>query len=220
MKERTIRTTFLVFVGLLFGAFAVSACDFTFNYDQITAPVGTVGEIGVRVQKTHKNCTMEDPLDYQFAWENIQVIGETQWEEIGPLLYEKWFNISLSVPGEGFLKISKTCSKEGYEEAVLPITVTSGAEDGVFMQALSGTYPFAAPTDVTVESAIGVIQLDEGLLTVNDVSMSLPLSLSAVEGYEGETCVYYAVDKAGIEPLLLVSDGFFYRFDYLLTTNQ
>ncbi len=31
-----------------------------------------------------KNCTMEDPLDYQFAWENIQVIGETQWEEIGP----------------------------------------------------------------------------------------------------------------------------------------
>lgn len=180
----------------------------------------TVGEIGVRVQKTHKNCTMEDPLDYQFAWENIQIIGETQWEEIDPFLYEKWFNVSLSVPGEEFLKISKTCSKEGHEEAVLPITVTRGAEDGVFMQALSGTYPFAAPTDLTVESVIGLIELDEGLLAVNDVSMSLPLSMSAVDGYEGKVRLYYVVDKARIEPLLLVSDGFFYRFDYLLTSNQ
>ena len=71
-----------------------------------------------------------------------------------------------------------------------------------------------------MESAIGVIQLDEVLLTVNDVSMSLPLSLSAVQGYEGETRVYYAVEKDAIEPLLLVSDGFFYRFDYRLTNSQ
>jgi len=217
---RTIKSVFLVAVGLLLASVVAVACDFSFNYDQITAPVGTLGEIGVRVQKTHKNCTMEDPLDYQFAWENIQIIGETQWEEIDPLLYEKWFNVSLSVPGKGFLKISKTCSKEGYEDAVLPITVTRGAEDGLFMQALAGSYPFTPLAELTVESAIGVIQLDEGLLTVNDVSMSLPLSLSAVEGYEGETRVYYAVDKAGIEPLLLVSDGFFYRFDYLLTNSQ
>ena len=220
MRKRTIKSMFIVVAGLLVASVVAAACDFSFNYDQITAPLGTVGEIGVRVQKTHKNCTMEDPLDYQFAWENIQIIGETQWEETGPLLYEKWFKVSLSVPGEGFLKISKTCSKEGYEEAILPITVTRGAEDDVFMQALSGTYPFAPPVELTVESAIGLIQLDEGLLTVNDVRMSLPLSLSAIDGYEGEIRAYYAVDKAGIEPLLLVSDGFFYRFDYLLTNNQ
>lgn len=157
MKKRTIKSMFLVAVGLLLASIAAVACDFSFNYDQITAPVGTVGEIGVRVQKTHKNCTMEDPLDYQFAWENIQIIGETQWKEIGPLLYEKWFNVSLSVPSEGFLKISKTCSKEGYEEAVLPITVTRGTEDGVFMQALNGAYPFAPPVELTVESAIGLV---------------------------------------------------------------
>jgi len=211
---------FLVTVGLLLVSVVGAACDFSFNYEQITAPVGTVGEIGVRVQKTHNNCTMPDPLDYQFAWENIQIIGETQWEEIGPLLYEKWFNVSLSVPGEGFLKISKTCSKEGYEEAVLPITVTRGTEDGVFMQALTGAYPFASPLELTVGSAIGSVRLDGGLLTVNDVSMSLPVSLSAVEDYKGEARVYYAVDKEGIEPLLLVSDAFFYRFDYLLTSNQ
>ncbi|GAH27161.1 unnamed protein product [marine sediment metagenome] len=72
---------------------------------------------------------MDDPLDYQFDWEGIQILGETDWEEIGPQLYEKWFQVSLSSIGEGFLKISKDCSKEGYEEAVLPITVTKGYEE-------------------------------------------------------------------------------------------
>jgi len=42
----------------------------------------------------------------------------------------------LSALGAGFLKISKTCSKEGYEEAGLPVTVTAGEEDGVWSEAL------------------------------------------------------------------------------------
>ena len=126
----------------------------------------------------------------------------------------------MSVPGDGFLKISKTCSKEGDEEAVLPITVTQGENGDVFMEALAGTYPFEVPMGLSLESTIGSVQFDGELLTVNDVSMSLPLNLLAAEGYEGEARMYYAVDEAGIEPLLLVSDAFFYRFDYLLMSNQ
>ncbi|GAH21919.1 unnamed protein product, partial [marine sediment metagenome] len=80
--------------------------EFTFNYERIEAPIGTVGEIGVRIEKTHQKCTMDDPLDYQFDWKGIQILGETDWEEIDPQLYEKWFQVSLSSIGEGFLKIS------------------------------------------------------------------------------------------------------------------
>jgi len=47
------------------------ACEFTFSYDRIEAPIGTVGEIGVRIEETHKRCTMDGPLDYQFNWERI-----------------------------------------------------------------------------------------------------------------------------------------------------
>lgn len=132
MKKRVKRLIFslvLCLMGMTIVSFPALACEFTFNYDRIEAPIGTVGEIGVRVEKTHPRCTMDDSLDYQFDWEGIQILGETDWEEIGPQLYEKWFQVSLSSIGEGFLKISKDCSKEGYEEAVLPITVTKGDED-------------------------------------------------------------------------------------------
>ena len=63
MRKKTVQSMFLVAVGLLLVSVVGAACDFSFNYEQITAPVGTVGEIGVRVQKTHNNCTMADPLD-------------------------------------------------------------------------------------------------------------------------------------------------------------
>ena len=216
MRERTAKTTLLVFVGLLLGAFAVSACDFTFNYDEITAPVGTVGEIGVRVQKTHNNCTMADPFDYQFAWENLQILGETPWEEVGPQLYEKWFKVSLSAPREGFLKISKTCSKEGYEEAVLPITVTEGAADGPFLQALSGTYPFELTADLSVNTVVGAVHLAGELLTIGDLQVLLPTIPIGLEDYLGEACLYYTSGGERTEPLLLVSEDFLYRFDHLV----
>lgn len=135
MKMVKKRVKLLIFslilslMGMAIVSFPALACEFSFNYDRIEAPIGTVGEIGVRVEKTHRRCTMDDSLDYQFDWEGIQILGETDWEEIGPQLYEKWFQVSLSSIGEGFLKISKDCSKEGYEEAVLSITVTEGDED-------------------------------------------------------------------------------------------
>jgi hypothetical protein len=190
MKERTARTTLLVLIGLFFGAFAVSACDFAFNYDEITAPVGTVGEIGVRVQKTHNNCTMTDQFDYQFAWENLQILGETPWEEVGPQLYEKWFKVSLSAAGEGFLKISKTCSKEGYEEAILPVTITPGEEDGVWSVAMSGVYPFTDETGMTAEMATGVIWLHDSVLSIADRSVILPTVPEGLVDYQGEVYVY------------------------------
>lgn len=135
MKKRVKLLCFSLVLGLMgtiVASFPALACEFTFNYDRIEAPVGTVGEIGVRVEKTHQRCTMHDPLDYQFDWKGIQILGETEWEKIGPQLYEKWFKVLLSSVDEGFLKISKDCSKEGYEEALLPITVTKGDEDRVY----------------------------------------------------------------------------------------
>jgi hypothetical protein len=215
MKERTIRTTLLVLVGLLLGSLVAVACDFTFNYDQITASVGTVGEIGVRVQKTHNNCTLADPLDYQFAWENLQILGETEWEEVGAQLYEKWFKVSLSAPGEGFLKISKTCSKEGYEEAILPVTVTEGTEDGVFLQALAGTYPFELPADFVIGTVVGSIRIEGDLLTVSDVQILLPTVPAGLKDYQGEAHLYYTLKEGRLAPLLLVSKDFLYRFDHL-----
>ena len=220
MRERTARTALFVLISLLLGSLVAVACDFAFNYDEITAPMGTVGEVGVRVQKTHNNCTMTDQFDYQFAWENLQILGETPWEEVGPQLYEKWFKISLSAAGEGFLKVSKTCSKEGYEEAVLPVTVMAGEEDGVWSDAVSGVYPFTDETGMTAEVTTGAIWLHDSVLNVADRSVVLPTVPEGLADYQGEAYVYTAQTEGESVVLLLVSDEFFYRFDHLIDTED
>jgi len=133
MTVKGIRVAVLVILVLgvvtVFTGTDARACEFCFSYEEIEAPLGTEGEIGVRVVKTHNRCTMESPLDYDFDGENITITGETEWEQVDTNVFEKWLLVSLSSPGDGFLRVSCTCSKEGYQEAVLPISVIPGKGD-------------------------------------------------------------------------------------------
>ncbi len=112
-------------------------CDFVFSYKSITAPVGTWGEVGIRVYKTHANCTLPSPYAYDIATAGVQILEETPWREVQPNVIEKWVILSLAEVGDGFLKISKTCTKEGYEEGILPIRVTAPTSDGAWFRAWS-----------------------------------------------------------------------------------
>ena len=213
-KKRVKLIAFSLILGLL-AMVMVSlpslACEFTFNYERIEAPIGTVGEIGVRVERTHRNCSMDDSLDYQFDWKRIQILGETDWEEIGPQLHEKWFQVSLSSIGEGFFKISRDCSKEGYEEAVLPITVKK--EEGVWQLALKGEYPYELQPQIEIEKTFAQPFLNNDVLKVGKVEVKLPFLPQELVEYEEEIELYYYTFEGKTLPLLVVSSDFFYRFD-------
>ena len=215
-RKHLLWVTVLLAVLNLF-VYTASACEFLFSYEQITAPIGTVGEIGVRVQKTHPRCTMDDPLDYQFTWEHLQILGETEWQVVGPELYEKWFKVSLSTLGEGFLKISKDCTKEGYEEAILPVTVTADEEDGFWAQAFTGVYPFEQPNGDCIESTIGTFQVDGETLKVVDIAVQLPFVPSNLADYSGGVRLFTMESEGQTIPLLLMSEDFFFRFDHFMT---
>jgi len=88
----------LVFSGVGFAAFG---CDFVFSYSSINAPLGTSGEVGVRVYKTHANCTLPRPYDYQLTVAGAQILGETSWQETQPNVVEKWVLLSLAEVGDG-----------------------------------------------------------------------------------------------------------------------
>ncbi len=217
MKTKRKRAKLIAF-SLILGLLAMVmvslpslACEFTFNYERIEAPIGTVGEIGVRVEKTHQNCTMDDSLDYQFDWKGIQIMGETDWQEIGPQLYEKWFQVSLSSIGEGFFKISRDCSKEGYEEAILPITVKK--EEGVWQLALKGEYSYELQLKVEIEKTFAQPFLNNDVLKVGKVEVKLPFLPQELVEYEEEIELYYYTFEGKALPLLVVSSDFFYRFD-------
>lgn len=204
-------------IAVAAAAVGASACDFFFSYTEVTAPIGTYGEIGVRVQKTHNNCTLSSMDDYQFAWENVQILGSTEWEEVGPNLYERWFRVSLAEIGEGYLMVSKDCTKEGYQEAVLPITVLGPDEGGIWERASGGTYPLGAPSDGTIGSVTGPATYAAGTLSIGDVTVELPNPTAELPGGLAEARMFFTTTDVGdVLPLLVVADGAFVRFDHLI----
>lgn len=217
--EEVISLKARLIIGIVIGTFGVlslaaSACTFQFNYAAIEAPIGTVGEVGVRVQKTHNNCTLSSMDDYRLEGSGIQILGATAWEDLGGGLYEKWLQISLSQVGEGSLKISKTCTKEGYQEKILPVTtLTSEASDAVWSQAWNGIYPLEATENVISDT--GTPAVLEGTLTVGSLTVTLPQDVQLPDSLP-LTVRLYAVDSRGdTAPLLLVGEDMFFRFDHL-----
>ncbi|MEN3009785.1 MAG: hypothetical protein ABDI20_02175 [Candidatus Bipolaricaulaceae bacterium] len=205
----------LVLVGTL--SSGVLGCNFVFSYDRIVAPLGTWGEVGIRVYKTHTKCTLPSPDAYKITVERAQILSQTPWREIQPSVLEKWLVLSLAQEGEGYLKIAKTCTREGYEEAVLPLRVTAPAAGGPWETAWTGTYPFAPPAEGEVLFVQGPAVLEEEKLTVAGNLFFLPEALPSLAFSEAR--LFYLVLPSGeARPLLLVAAGVFWRFDHLWPT--
>lgn len=200
-------------LGML--AFSASACTFQFNYASIEAPIGTVGEVGIQVQKTHNKCTLSSMDDYVIEGSGIQILGETAWEDKGGGLYEKWVQVSLSTLGSGELKISKTCAKEGYEEKILPIsTLATDSSDAIWTQAWNGAYPFDESGDI--RSSLGSPSIENGVLIVGDLTVSLPSTLQLPEPLPDSVRLFALYSAGEALPLLLVGENVFFRFDHLI----
>jgi hypothetical protein len=212
LKTRSAAWIALGLLALL--SLTASACSFQFSYASIQAPIGTVGEVGIQVQKTHNNCTLSSMDEYNIDGSGIQILGETAWEDKGGGLYEKWLQVSLSALGTGNLKISKTCTKDGYEEAILPIsTLVSDSGDGVWTQAWNGTYPFDEPGDV--RSSLGTAIIENGVLIVGELTVSLPSTLRLPEDLPDSVRLFALYSAGEALPLLLVGEDVFFRFDHL-----
>ena len=206
-------------VGLLVGAgvgFAALGCEFVFSFSAINASVGTWGEVGIRVVKTHANCTLPNPYDYQISASGAQILEETPWKDVQPSVIEKWVLLSLAEVGDGYLKISKTCTKEGYEEGVLPIRVTDPTPDGAWSQAWNGTYPLDSPAEHALASVVGDATVNEDVFSVGGISLALPNIPPALAGRTLPVRLYYVTVDGKPFPLLIVGVGLLWRYDPLL----
>ena len=199
----------ILVVTVVFSATAL-ACDFYFNYEQIEAPLGAVGEIGIQVQKTHNNCTLPSMESYEIVGDGVQILERTEWVEVGRNLYEIWVRVSLAELGDGSLTISKDCTKEGVESGRLPVSVTSAPDDGVWAKALEGVYPFELEG---VAWATDVAQVEGTTLSRGDLSLELPEPTRGVHGTE--IGLFYLPGEPA-RPLLIVSESIFLRFDQWL----
>jgi len=213
MKRNAVAVVISLLSTALF-ALSASACTFTFSYESISAPIGTVGEVGIRVQKTHAKCTLPSMDGYLIDGEGVQILGETAWEDLGGDLYEKWVRISLAEEGAGFLRISKTCTKEGYEEKVLPITVLAPTDQAAWTTAWSGEYPFETPDGL--QTVLDRATFAEGSLAVAGLTFALPEGAALPSDLPETLRVFYTQGASGPVAVLVVGDGVFLRFDHLI----
>jgi len=200
----------------LAGILAVSAfgCEFVFSHDRIVAPLGTWGEVGIRVYKTHTRCTLPSPDAYVITVQGAQVLAESPWRQVQPNVLEKWVVLSLAQVGSGYLKIAKTCTKEGYEEAVLPLEVTAPEPEGPWAQAMAGVYPLPLPSEGEVLTVAGEARLSAERLEIGGMTFLLPTTLPNLSLAEAR--LFYALLPGGeVRPLLLVAEGVFWRLDHL-----
>jgi len=199
-----------MFVLVVVFSMPVLACEFSFNYRSIEAPLGVTGSIGVRVMKDHHDCSM-DGMEYEFAWENVQVLNETPWEEIEYNLFEKWFEVVLSETGEGYFLIWKDCTQEGYDDKRLPITVGEGGEE--WHDAMHSGYPYHA--DLALEVVSDTYEITENTLLVGSEEILLPeifeIPQSLLAGKE--PIVVYFTRNTHSHAVLVVGENVFFRFD-------
>jgi hypothetical protein len=110
--------------------------------------------------------------------------------------------------------VSKDCTKEGYQEAALPITVLDPDVGGIWEQASGGAYPLDAAFDGTIESVAGPAAYAAGTLSIGGVTVELP---AEIPGDIAEGRLFFTTTGVGdVLPLLVVADGAFVRFDHLI----
>ncbi len=210
----------LVVLGVALVGGTALGCEFLFSYRSIEAPIGTWGEVGIRVYKDHSNCTLPHPFDYDISVEGLQILSEGPWQEIQRNVIEKWLVVSLARVGAGYLMISKDCSKEGHQEARMPVTVGEPNHGGLWAQGWNGSYPFELPEGSIAQSVFGIPTLSGADLTVGDQRLRLPSVPTELGTVVSSVRVFTTTRGGEVIPLLIVGDGLFWRYDHLLDRGQ
>ncbi len=212
---------FIAFIVLLM-VFWGFACDFHFEPSVYTGKLGDTFVLTVTVVKTHRNCviTMED---YDFEFDKVQVIGITPWNEVSSGRYERKFLLSLSAIGEGFVKISKNCSKAGYEEEIMKVKILENPD--LIKKVLNKEIPFETKLTVKKEDLLlkelfyeskdkKEITLDK--LQIDNIIFKLPFKITLPTNEK----IYVLFTKDYKYPILIASKEVFYRYDvYILAAK-
>ncbi len=209
-KIHTTLSIIAAIVLIIMFSTPVFACEFSFNYRSIEAPLGVTGSIGIRVMKDHHDCSM-DGMEYDFGWENVQVLNTSPWEEIEYNLFEKWFEIVLSEKGEGYFLISKDCTQEGYDEKRLPINVIEGGDE--WNAARQFEYPYE--TSLALEAVSGSYEIVGNTVFVEDEKVLLPESFTIPPSLleNKEPIVVFFTRDANSHAVLIAGENVFLRFD-------
>ena len=204
---------------LVLGSATLSAapeCIVSCTYEEIVAPLGTAGEIGIQIQQRDAQIQTSSMAQYVIVGIGVQILDETPWNAVGESLYEKRVVVSLSEVGEGALSFRNGEESEDSEMQILPIRVLTPLVQGRWASAMAGLYPLEGEYAEDVLSVHGKSAYVHGILFVEDIACEWPLQPRRLAESEGEIRLFYIERDGMIVPLLAVGETFFYRCDHLL----
>ena len=217
MASRRFAVTSILLVLGSFALWATPECIVSCTYEQIVAPLGTAGEIGIRIQQRGTNVQSSSLAHYEIVGSGVQILDQTPWESIGVELYEKWVVVSLSEVGDGALFFRNGAVPENRDEIrILPIRVLTPLPAGRWMHAMNGLYPLDWEPAEEIRSSLGVPTFDDGLLHIGGITCVWPLAPRLIAECGSEARLFYIERNGETLPLLVVGDAFFYRCDHLL----
>lgn len=205
----------LLLLILISGVFAF-ACDFTFEPAFISGKLGDTAIVKVTVDKTHRNCSLRTMDEYHLEYDGVQLMGATPWKQVDNDTYEKWLKVGLSEIGNASIKIWKKCSKDGYEEKLLPITVFEN--ENLITDLKENKLGFDTELSyetLRIEKLVidKTSTLDEIAVGGKSVSLFEEITLKP-----GEYTVVYEDANSGI--IAIFNDNFVYRFDHYIIAKS
>jgi hypothetical protein len=109
---------FLLPVLLVFTSLIAWSCDFYFEAESKIVKLQESFYVKVTIVQTHNRCTLTSMEDYHFDTKNVTILSKTAWKEVKPDVFEAWVKLESTQSGDGWIKIYKNCTKEGYQEEV------------------------------------------------------------------------------------------------------
>ena len=206
----------LMIIAVIFLSGFAFACNFSFEPTSVNGNLGDTAIIRVVVVKTHKNCSLSSMDEYHLEYDGVQLLGETAWKQLNSTTYEKYLKVSLAEVGNGSVKIWKKCTKEGYEEKVMKVTVASETE---LIRGLSeNVLGFDTKLEYTTLNLEKIIfDSDITLASVKILGKEIPLD-EKVTLKSGEYILVYEDAAKGI--IAIVGKDSLYRFDqYILAKS-
>ncbi len=126
LRLRTpIITVLLALAAFFLSASPALACDITVTPDHVSSTLGETPTFTVEVKETHRNCVV--PIeDTQIILEKMELLSQTEWQEVVSGTYRSLVTVRLLSEGEGSIEVVRECIKGG-NTATVKITITAAS---------------------------------------------------------------------------------------------
>lgn len=99
------------------------ACEYEFEPEDPEGAAGTEITLTFTIIWTHRRCDLQEQ-DVKLTLDNVTLVRQTPWEKVKRMTYQSEITVKLGKPGEGSVRVWRTCQRENTHGKTAVITIT------------------------------------------------------------------------------------------------